>query len=57
MNPDDILMWPCGTFCLREDLADFSHKSDDYDVIPAYSHRWYQLQGEAEDNDVLHMGH
>jgi hypothetical protein len=57
VNPDDILMWPCGTFCLREDLADFSHKSDDYDVIPAYSHRWYQLQGEAEDNDVLHMGH
>lgn len=32
-SPDDILRWPDGHWCFRSDLADFGHKSDDYEVL------------------------
>lgn len=39
-EPDDIIRWPDGTMCFRDELAEFSHKSDDYEVVhlgtPAY---------------------
>ena len=38
-HPNDVILWPCGTWCYREELADFTHKSDDYEQIPAGSLR------------------
>lgn len=38
-NPDDVIVWPCGTWCYRYELAEFSHKSDDYEVLPDGSER------------------
>ena len=38
-DPDDVILWPCGTWCYREELAEFTHKSDDYEQIPAGSLR------------------
>lgn len=34
-SPEDLIIWPCGIWCHRFELSDFSHKSDDYEVIQA----------------------
>lgn len=33
-SPDDICLWPDGTWCRVYELPDYSYKSDDYSVIP-----------------------
>lgn len=33
-HPEDVILWPCGTYCLRSELADYADKSDDYQVLP-----------------------
>jgi hypothetical protein len=38
---EDIIVWPCGTWCYREELSQMNHMSDDYIVL------WY---GSAEYN-------
>ena len=55
-GPNDVILWPCGTWCYREELADFTHKSDDYEVLPANSTRAWVLitssgtvRGAADD--------
>lgn len=39
-SPDDILLWPDGTWCYRSERAYMLHMSDDYQCIlvdtPAY---------------------
>lgn len=30
---DDILVWPCGTWCYRYELSEMSHMSDDYETL------------------------
>ena len=29
-NLEDVIMWPCGTWCYRYELYEYNHKSDDY---------------------------
>lgn len=41
-HPSDVFVWPCGTWCFREDAHEFTHKSDDFLILPAES-------TEAED--------
>lgn len=41
-SPLDIFIWPCGTWCFREDAGEYAHLSDDYRVLPSES-------TEAED--------
>lgn len=37
---EDIISWPCGEWCYREDLCMMQHMSDDFEVLyygtPAY---------------------
>jgi hypothetical protein len=33
-SPDDICLWPDGTWCHVRELSDYSHMSDDYCRIP-----------------------
>lgn len=33
VSVEDIINWPCGTWCFREELSGMSHMSDDYEVI------------------------
>ena len=40
MSPDDICMWPDGTWCYRSELSEYSHMSDDYEVYPEGSQIW-----------------
>jgi hypothetical protein len=37
MNPDDILLWPDGFWCLREELNPEFMRDDEYRVLPASS--------------------
>lgn len=44
-SPADIIIWPCGTACLRDELYQFGYMSDDYQVVsyhdePAYEAAW-----------------
>lgn len=41
--PDDLIIWPCGTQCFRSELPEFTHKSDDYEVVSFGSVRYNQL--------------
>lgn len=42
---EDLIIWPCGTWCFREDLSCFGHKSDDYEVIPFGCTRYVEFLG------------
>jgi hypothetical protein len=37
MNPDDILLWPDGFWCFREELDPRFLREDNYRVIPCGS--------------------
>lgn len=32
-DPEDVIKWPDDTWCYRSELPEFSHKSDDYEVL------------------------
>lgn len=34
MNPDDLCVWPDGTYCNRSELSEMTHMSDDFVIIP-----------------------
>ena len=40
---EDICLWPDGSWCYREELEEFSHKSDDYEVVPFNTPRYWEL--------------
>lgn len=42
-NEEDIILWPCGTWCLAFELAEMSHMSDDFERIPFGSERWDEV--------------
>ncbi len=37
MNPDDILLWPDGFWCFREELDPRFLREDNYRVVPSGS--------------------
>ena len=39
-HPDDIILWPDHTYCYRHELAHYTHKSDDYEVLHCGTERW-----------------
>ena len=39
-SPDDIVLWPCGTWCFRDERGYYTHMSDDNRVIPVTSPEW-----------------
>ena len=54
MHPDDLCVWPDGTYCPASELPDFSHMSDDYVRIPYASPEWVAA---AEHNLWSGPGH
>ncbi len=34
ISSEDLVVWPDGTTCFYHELEEFSHKSDDYQVVP-----------------------
>jgi hypothetical protein len=46
---EDIMLWPDGTWCYREELEEMlTWMSDDYEVIPVDAERWIELTTEKE---------
>jgi hypothetical protein len=39
-SPDDIVLWPCGTWCFRDEVGYYAHMSDDSRVISVDSPDW-----------------
>ena len=37
---DDLILWPDGVWCFRGNLHEYTHKSDDYRVIPVDTDEW-----------------
>lgn len=48
-NPDDLVIWPDGTKCMRYELPDFQHMSDDYEIVPHMTPRWHELCGGEDE--------
>lgn len=47
---DDIIVWPCGSWCYRSELQEYTHKSDDYEVLFVDSPHWLAFD-ENHPND------
>ncbi|AXC36474.1 hypothetical protein HOT57_gp30 [Pseudomonas phage phCDa] len=41
-SPEDIMVWPCATWCYREELSSMSHMSDDYEIL------WFDTEAYNE---------
>ena len=46
MNPQDILLWPDGFWCFREEFSPQFLRDDDYRVVPHKSDEWSGLAGQ-----------
>lgn len=44
----DVILWPCGTWCYRDEIHEYTHKSDDYEVLPDGSARWAEFLTREE---------
>lgn len=51
MSPDDVIMWPDGMWCFRDELPGFSHKSDDYRVISVDDDEWDVFVDENDEGE------
>lgn len=40
---EDLIVWPDGTQCYRSEMGEYTHKSDDYEVVAFGSVRYNQL--------------
>lgn len=53
MNPEDILEWPDGGWCFRDELEEYgSHRSDDYQVFPGGTAHWVDLMNEYQESQI-----
>lgn len=43
---EDIIMWPDGSWCYREQLSEYNYMSDDYRIIPFDSIEWNAVNSD-----------
>jgi len=48
LSGEDLIVWPDHTMCIRSELHEFTHKSDDYRVVPFESDEWTDLMTKEE---------
>ncbi|MNU33556.1 hypothetical protein D3C71_221190 [compost metagenome] len=48
LRADDVHLWPDGTWCLHEDLGEYGHMSDDYEIITPADPRYETITQEQE---------
>ena len=46
LSLSDILVWPCGTWCYRDEAHGMGHMGDDYQVVYADSQEWLDFVKE-----------
>lgn len=42
-QPDDVCLWPDGTYCTRDELSQYQHMSDDYRIIHVNTFEWTEF--------------
>ncbi|HXC38302.1 MAG TPA: hypothetical protein VN667_05105 [Burkholderiales bacterium] len=45
-NPDDLLLWPDGFWCFREEFSESWLRERDYRVIPLNCDEWVRITSE-----------
>lgn len=40
---EDVFLWPDGSWCHREEVGEYSHKSDDYQILYFGTDEWYKI--------------
>lgn len=40
---EDVFLCPDGSWCHREEIEEYSHKSDDYKVLYFGTDEWYKI--------------
>jgi hypothetical protein len=40
---EDVILWPDGDWCYRDELEEYTHKSDDYAVLKADTFEWHSF--------------
>lgn len=48
-DPDDIVLWPDGCWCIREELPGYEWKSDDYQVLFVDSPEYVKFLEDWDD--------
>ena len=51
-DPEDLVLWPDGTCCYREDVAQYRWMSDDYQIIPVGDDRYLETHIEYMGADL-----
>ena len=44
---EGLVLWPDGTWCYHEELREHAHMSDDYEVVPSGTPRWFEAHGQT----------
>lgn len=50
-SPDDVFLWPEGTWCYRTELDEMGHMSDDHLLLRAGSPAWIRFFDDIENDD------
>lgn len=45
---EDVFLWPDGNWCHREEVGEYSHKSDDYQILYFGTDEWYKIVSDLE---------
>lgn len=43
-EPEDIFLWACGTWCYRYEHDEFTHMSDDFEILKFDSPEWNAVE-------------
>lgn len=49
-HPDDVFLWPEGTWCYRNELWEMDHMSDDYLILRVDSSAWIRFFEDIEND-------
>lgn len=49
ISMQDIFLWPCGTWCYREDILEYRCMSDDFKVIKEGTEEYKEFLKENTD--------
>ena len=47
-SPDDLIVWPDGTYCFRHDLAEYTFMGDDRRTVAFGSAEWERMSEDWE---------
>ena len=45
---EDVFLWPDGVWCHREEVDDYSHKSEDYQILYFGTEEWYKIVSDLD---------